>query len=434
MTHMVVLLFALTQGQERPALPSSRLPSVDVLTALAQEALRNSPTLKQIAARIAAARTRATQARAWPDPSVSVTLMNAPFDRPWFDSSPMTGVEIMAMQMFPYQRQLRLGEQMADAQVAALGEKLREARLMLALMVRTMALDLVYHRAMIEVLGRQAKLVERVVELANTRLRVQLGDLAEVLIARQQRAKVDDDVEKINGEREAMEARLNALLARPTMAKVPAVELPAVPAAVPPLADLVQEAYRRRPMIREMEHRRRMELLDRDMRRTERWPMFGMNVGFRYGRELMDGVPKAMFSFTVGLSIRLPLLSRHKTRAAIREAEARAEMEAHAIRTNRLEVERQIRTARDALTRLTTRFTLVETRLLPLARQAMEATLSSYLSGKQSFSTLMDQWRMLYELEVEALRLKVQRSQTWIALRAAAGDGADSVGKPKRHE
>lgn len=395
--------------------------TADVLGALAKAALEANPSLQQIEARIRVAKSKVAQAKAYPDPLLSIGLVNMPFSPARFNATPMTGLQFTATQVIPWPTKLSLAGKVAASRVKVTRESLKEARLRLSALVRATALALAFIDAEERITKQHGKILDGLIKVADVRYRVNKGLLQDLLKAKLARSKVTDRLQQIARRREAVEARLNALLGRKTTAKVPKVKLPTALTLKRTVTQLVELAARNRPLLRKWRKRIRVERLRRKLAKTGYLPDFGVSFTYRYRQDTGADPVKGMDFWSVGVAVRIPLWSLSATKARIQEAEAGVTRERKGLRAALLEVARDVRTACDAIRRLEARLRIFQKRILPQARQVLQASIMSYTTGKVSFLDVLDHERTLFEHETGYWRIRVSRAQQWEVLRAAVG-------------
>lgn len=397
-------------------------PAVD-LASLARKALAAHPSVKQIEARIRVARAKVDQASAYPDPKVTVGLVNMPFWPARFDETPMTGLQVTLTQVIPWPTKRSLAGEVASRRADVAAAALREARLRLGAAIRIGWLELALRDAERRIEKEREVLLGRLLKLVQVRYRVHKAQLQDLLKARLRRSRVADRQLRIARARDAAEARLNALLGRPAAASLPAaVPVPRAPTLQRTLPQLLATARRKRPALTRWKRRMAVQSLRRKQARTGFYPDLGVSLGYRYRQDSgMDPVDGMDF-WSVGVSVRIPLWSIGKTRAAVKEADAALTRDRSGYENERLEVARQVRTARDAVKRLQSRLRLYQRRILPEARQTLEAAIASYTTGKLDFLSVLDHEEALYSQRLAALQIRVRLAQQWAALRAAVGE------------
>ena len=393
----------------------------DVLRRLSDEALKQNPSLGQIEARIRVARSKIAQAKAFPDPLLSVGLINMPFSPAKFNATAMTGLQFTATQVIPWPTKLSFAGKIARGRVKVTAESLREARLRLSALVRATALILVFIDAEERITKQHGKILDALIKVADVRYRVNQGLLQDLLKAKLARSTIVDRLQKIARRREAVEARLNALLGRSTTGKVPKFALPPPSKLKHTIAQLVDLAVRKRPLLAKWRKRIRVEQLRRRQARTGFLPDFGVSFTYRYRQDTGADPVNGMDFWSIGVAIRIPLWSLSATKARVREAEAGVTRERQGLRSALLNVARDVRTARDAIRHLEARSRIYNHRILPQARQVLQASIMAYTTGKVTFLTVLDHERTLFEYETGFWRISVSRAQQWEVLRAAVG-------------
>jgi outer membrane protein, heavy metal efflux system len=402
--------------------PASRKPAaLSDVDGLAAVAVRNHPSLKQLAARVRQARAKVSQAKAWPDPIFSVALQSVPFWPVSFNATPMTGLQLTLTQPLPFFTKLTLAGRVARSRVQVPAAMVREARLQLAGLVRVTALELVFLAAQRDVLRRHRKLLDTVVKVSEARYRVNTGLLQDVLKARVARDRIDDRLQKNARRREAVEAALNALCGRAITTPVTTPGLPSPRRVRSTLPKLLARARKVRPVLRAWRRRIVTARLSRSLARTGYYPDFGVTVGYRFRRDSGMEDIKGMDFWSVGISVKIPLFSLARTRGRIREADAVIARERHGRQGVELQVARQVRTAFDGVRRLDKRVRGFTLRILPGARRTLSATVAAYTTGGVRFVSVLEQIRTLLRYETALWRVRVQRAQQWQRLRTAVG-------------
>jgi len=392
-----------------------------MLTSLSRAALKQNPSLRQIEARIRVAKSKIAQVKAFPDPLLAVGLINMPFSPVKFNATPMTGLQLTVTQVIPWPGKLSLAAKVARGRVKVTAQSLREARLRLDTMVRATALILAFIDAEERITKDHGKLLDGLIKVADVRYRVNKGLLQDLLKAKLARSRIVDRLQKIARRREAVEARLNALLGRKTTAKVPRIKLPPPAKLKHTISQLVARAARNRPLLAKWRKRIRVQQLRRRLAKTGYLPDFGVSFSYRFRQDTGSDPVNGMDFWSVGLAIRIPLWSISKTRARVREADAGIARERQGLRSAMLGVARNVRTARDAIRRLEARIRIYKKRILPQARQVLQASLMAYTTGKVTFLTVLDHERTLFTHETGFWRIRVSKAQQWEVLRAAVG-------------
>jgi len=225
--------------------------SVDELVAMARDL---NPDLKVAAREAAAAAAKVEGAGSLPDPKIQLEIENWPRNRPGYlpqDDFSGASRTVTLSQELPFwgKRGLRREIAEADARRAAVLRAQVENELVASIKVAYAE----YHAAHLTIdLARDLRArVDTLVRLARARYAQGLGIQSEVTRAEIEKAAMDAEIARLNGQRRRAAVAINRLLARPLQA--PLVETPA-PRPLPPaealdLAALTDRAQRANPEV-----------------------------------------------------------------------------------------------------------------------------------------------------------------------------------------
>jgi outer membrane protein TolC len=153
----------------------------------------------------------------------------------------------------------------------------------------------------------------------------------------------------------------------------------------------------------------------------EGYPDFDLGLGYR-ARERVVGDPvDGDDSVSVGVRVRLPI-NRAKWRARIAEQSAHVRRAKAAYRAERSRLTDAVRSAFAELERADREAVLLESGLVPQARQSLESSRSGYEVDKVDFLSLIDSQVRLLEAELSLVRAVADRREAFAALEAAMGE------------
>jgi outer membrane protein TolC len=190
-------------------------------------ALEHNPGLAGLRAQAEAMHTRPLQAGALPDPMLSLNAMNLPADTFNTGQEPMTQMQVALSQSIPFPGKRGLKREAIEHKADASDAMLEERRTSLTGDVRSAWWQLMYQD--------RSLLMRDFVEIAQTKYRVGNGLQQDVLLAQLELSRMLDRELHIIGARQGNQARLNALLGRPTKRTVnlpplpPNTRLPEIP-------------------------------------------------------------------------------------------------------------------------------------------------------------------------------------------------------------
>ncbi|MCK6526478.1 TolC family protein [Myxococcota bacterium] len=338
-----------------------------------------------------AARAQVPQATSLPDPTVEYGF--APLSA-GSDDAPF-GHRVQVRQRFPAPGRLRLGGAVAAGEAEAARDELEGVRLDLALEAASLV-DALYAVARgIEVNAEHRALLADLQAVATARFAAGQASMQDPLRAEVEAAHVEHDDVALAARREALRARLNALLHRAPGAPLPEPprDLPSPDAApLPGPEELEALALASRPEVQAARDRASAAEAAVALARREWLPDVGAMAS--YDTMAMHDVHRWM----VGVELNLPLgISRR--RAALEQARARlagarseAERVLDEVRSDVHQALARLRAARHVEV-------LFRDRLIPAARDQVAAARSGFETGRNDFEALVGAERALRAAE-----------------------------------
>jgi len=367
------------------------------LEALVNEALERNPQVLAARRAVEAKRDRIPQARAWPDPTVTLSYggnLLPPYTL--MSRDPSSARQFTAAEEIPYPGKTRLRGQIAARQ--ADGELLAYEALWrrVAAEVRQAYFDLYVADQSLTTVRKDRELLRTFEKLAEVRYSVGRAAQQDVLKAQVELTRLSEREALLDQQRRTLEAQLNGLRDLPPDSPVgPTGEVHAHPLALS-LEDIERAAEANSPEVKQAQTgvdagRLGVQLAQKEVRPN-------LSVGYTYMQRA--GLPD-MYGFSFSTS--LPVFHRRKQDMAVAEAAANLEASRHseenvlALLRSRV---RQEFLAAQAAERL---MDLYSQALLPQSRLTLDSSLATYgtgttdaLSVLTNFSTLLD-----YELSYE---------------------------------
>jgi outer membrane protein, heavy metal efflux system len=410
LTSLVAAALVLATSAAAQAGPTDTLTLAEALR-LAEAA---NPMLRAARASAIAASARIAPAGALPDPELQFGLMNRMVSDFGSTMDPMTMNQVQLMQMLPWPGKLGNARRAAARMAGAAQADALDQALMLAAQVRMAYYEVANADRSLEVMRRTQGLLRDFLQISTTMYAVGTAIQQDVLRAQVEVARMGEDITRMEQERVAMAARLNALLGREATTPVPAVELPEPGAELPPADSLIVSALERRPALVAGTERVAAAAATLAGARRELFPDLRVGVAYQ-SRPAYDD----MISLMVGIS--LPIFAGRRQLPMRRQMAAMRDMAAAELLSVRNEtiarvVEMRARAERDRnLTRL------YRSSILPQARGAVQAALASYRVGRVSFMQLVDNQMIVNQYEIETIRLLADYQQALGELTALTG-------------
>jgi outer membrane protein, heavy metal efflux system len=405
--------------RETGVLPTA-LHSVDELVNFA---LAASPELANAEARWLAARERAPQARALPDPHLKLGYFLSEVETRVGPQRAKAGIS----QRFPWFGERGLAGDIAALGAEAAGARHEGIRLGVARKVKSSVAELWYLDRAREITGEQLALVDDLEQVLRARYRSGSSSYAELIRIQLERGKLDERLAELTDRRLPSEARLNAVLGREAGAALPA--LPARLLSGPALDDdLLRTALiRNNPTLLGLDTEMRRASKSVDLAGKGAYPDLTLGLEFmETGPARMDDTDESgKDPLALTLSINLPIW-RGRVNAAEREAMALYRASENRLHGETLrkaaELEQALFDHREALRRRD----LYRDELLPQARQGYAVGLEAYRADKLGFQILVDSLRLLYEMELTLARSEADRYRHLAGIEAIAGLSVDN--------
>jgi len=405
------------------AIAGTTVPEIpDVLTldwSLARARAAN-PDLERARAQAEAAGHRVRPAGSLEDPRFAYEASNIPVSQWNFSSTPMSGQQLGLRQKLPFPGLL---SSRADAERHAAEAADRVAddeQLRLEGRVEATWAELGFAQRALEITERNIALLRQLAATAANRYRVGTGIQADVLRAQ---VELTSLLEERLARQEAIaraEASLGALLDLGAAEPLPLTAELAFDAAEPSLESVLAAFEERSPRLAAA--RERVESARRRVHAAQYdgYPDVDLGVGYRLREPVMgDPVPGDDF-VSAGLTVRLPV-DRGKWRAHVAEQRALLRHAEADLRSTRADLLAMAQRAHAALRRAYAEESLLETGLVPQARQSLEASRSAYEVGRIGFLSLLDSQVRLLEAELRLVRTRADKRVAFASLESAAG-------------
>ncbi len=384
-------LLALAASAEPPEKPNAAPPLT--LSAATQTALASNRSIKEARARWESMKARVPQAEAWDDLKISASTRLGRF----VDIAPngFTDQMLSVEQMIPVSGKNESRARIAAAEALGGLEELRRKETDVVMKVRTAYIRLANGYAQLELTRANASSLHQTLDISRRKFEVGGQTQAAVLTAENEVTRIEENRRDLERSISDEETRLKVLMNRDAFAPLgrPASELPnQASVSTERLRSLLLS---NRPELRMAQAniaaaKAKVELAKRE------WipdPMVSVQAQ-RYNE-----AAQAVSEVGAGISFSVPWLNGKKYRAEEREAQTGAEAAQHALEGAQTEA---LGLLRDQLTKLETfhhHLELFRDRLIPTARQTVEANRAGYQGDKTSFLELVTSQRSLREVE-----------------------------------
>jgi len=396
-------------------------------------ALKVNPGLASMASRARAIAEIPPQVGTLPDPHLAFDAVNLPVDSFSTTQENMTQLRVGLSQEIPFPGKLRTREEAARFEAESADFDVKETSLRLIRNVHISWWNLFYLDRALEIIGRNEELLRQFIRIAETKYKVGKGLQQDVLLAQVELSKLLDINIQLVGARRDEEARMNALMNRPTHI---AVRLPAkVRESLPQMPEetkLHQIALDARPLLASQSERIKAAEKRVDLAELDYYPDFkvGAGYGFRQGNNTGRNNSRADF-LTMGVSLNLPLYTGTKQDRALEQRKAEVAKENFSLQDIREAVWAEASTALADYIKTKDQASLFKTGIIPQASQTVASMLAGYQVNKVDFLNLVRSQITLYNFETQYWRALTGARQSLARLEAAIGK---KINKEITHE
>jgi outer membrane protein TolC len=386
-----------------------------------REALEKSPEAQSALHAVRALERRVPQAKALPDPMVSVGWAGnlTPFSVMQGDNSSYRGLTVS--EQFPYPGKLRLRGEIASKEADAAQADYEAVRRRIGSEVKAAYYDYFYFDRAIQTTNRNKDLLEKLSKIAEARYRVGKAMQQDVLRSQIEISLLLEKLTMLEQQRATAQARINAFLVRSPESPLP----PAADVEPETITHSLDELYAL-AATNDTAVLRNQRMVERSrlgiaLAQKEYRPDIG--VGYMYQQRA--GLPD-MNGVTV--TVNIPIFYKSKQRQSVAEASedliSAEKMHDNRLNEVRFELKQQYLAAK-ASERL---LTLYSKGVVPQSSLALESSMAAYQVGNVDFLSLIANFTTLLDYETDYYR-QLADYQTALA-RIESLTGSDVTGPP----
>ncbi|MEZ7981449.1 MAG: TolC family protein [Myxococcota bacterium] len=397
------------------------IPPVLTLEWCLKRARAANPALAEATALALAAEHRIRPAGALDDPRLAYDASNIPTGDFDFESTPLSGHQLGLRQKLPFPGLLSSRRTAARRGYESSDLLVEDRRLLTEGAVESAWAELAFAQQALDITDRNIDLLRQLAATAESRYRVGSGIQQDVLRAHveltallQERLRREESIERTS-------SRLVELLDLPAETDLPRTADLNSTETVPPLPTLLASLGQKNARLRSAEKRVEEARLRIRVAELEGLPDVDLGIGYRV-RKSVPGDPVDGDNFlSAGFTVRLPL-NRAKWRSKVAEQESLLRRAQAQLRGIRAQLGSQTRSAHAELVRASSEEALLETGLVPQARQSLAASRSAYKVGRVDFPSLLDSQVRLLGAELQLVRARADKRRAFAALETASGE------------
>ena len=395
--------------------------TLDTAIALAEQ---SNPGLAQRQAQAEAMSALPSQLGSLPDPMISMGLVNLPTDSLNTSQESMTQWQLGISQEIPFPGKLALKQQAATERASASAFMTTEYKQQLIKSITSYWWQLFYLEKTLTVISSNKTLLKQFIDIAETKYRVGHGLQQDVLLAQLELSKLLNREIELNSQREQLVITLNTLLSRPTHTPIQLPDFQDIDTTLPDIksaAEILHLAKQNRPFLQQQKHLIAAAAEDKALAEKNVLPDFKVSAayGLRQGNNLDGSDRSDMLSLQVGINV--PLFAYKKQKMAISQKNSELKQQQFAYQDSWNQVQAEIANYMTQYEQARQQYSLLNTGILPQARQTIASMLSGYQVNKVDFLNLVRAQITLYDYEIQ-LWLSVKTAKTALAnLKASVG-------------
>jgi outer membrane protein TolC len=365
------------------------------LSVIIQKALQANPELKALESELGMNRAQIGPAGSLDDPMLGVELMNVPTDSLRLNESEMSGVQISLAQKLPFPGKLEAQREIAALRSQTLEHRIEQLKLNIAWNIKRIYYELYLKSRKKNILENQRAFLRQTLKTSRDRYALNQVSQASILNLQVEEAQLVNEQLRLSSEMKDLEAELAHISGHAEHAsqisfaalKIKALDLKEWNDDI-----VVQRVIAQNAELRALQTDVKVSDATLDLAKKSYLPDFELMASYTL-RDKIPGMETAnngqdLVGARIGIS--LPLWGATRQSEQIKEAVAGRDRSTHAFDNARLMQIHQARALLAELKESQQRINLFESGLLQLSQQAVGAAQSAYLTGKESYASLLE--------------------------------------------
>ncbi len=384
------------------------LAQTNTLDSLISNAIRVSPKLKMLQAKVDASRNRIEENSNLPDPMLTLGLMNLPTNSFSFNQEPMTGKVIGLSQSFPFPGKLSAVADVANSDVGIVKEGYDDSKNEIKKNISQAYYNLLFIRKSISIMLESKKLLQNIAQVVRTKYSVSTASQQNLLKIELEITNVNDQLDDLNSKEHEQLSILNSYLLRNPDTNIETQEIANIEFLNISKDELDSIAVKNRPFLKGIMLAVEKAKLQENLAKYGHYPNFNLSVQYSQRDILAKTNMDQPDFFSVMVGISLPLNYGGKVTSKIDEAISMQELYQQQYSSALQTLNSSFGTSIAKLNSLEERIKLTSTGLLPQANQNLTSALSSYQVGQIDFLNVIDAQNRLYQIETNLAKLKYE--------------------------
>ncbi|MCK5086679.1 MAG: TolC family protein [Melioribacteraceae bacterium] len=391
------------------------------LNDLINEAIQVSPKIKMLRSKLDVAGSKIEQGTNLPDPTLTLGLINMPTNSFSFTQEPMTGKIIGLSQAIPFPGKLSTASDVKAIDTLIVEQEIEDLQNEIRKNVSTLYYDLRLVREETKLTNESKGLLEQISDVVKSKYEVSKASLQNVIQVEVQITRVNDRIETLKGNEDALLSELNAILLRDENSQISSNKISSIDQNSYSTASLVEAANENRPFLKGIKLLEQKSKLKEDLADYSYYPNF--KLGLQYSQRDYNELTGRDFSnlFSVVVGITLPINYGGKNSAKVNEAK-------HLQALNRDQYNSSIQLLKQSFGKITAKLLefqnrnkLISESLLPQAELAFQASLADYQVGRIDFVNVINTENDILKIKTDLLKIRTQYAKNIAQLEFLVG-------------
>jgi outer membrane protein, heavy metal efflux system len=367
-----------------------------VLRELIEQGLSRNPEVKAMERSIDMMRARIPQAKALPEPMLSVGYMGNITPIPPFDiqkDDPSSGRSLSLNQEIPLWGKRALKGKMAAMDADAEWWSYEQTRLNIVAEIKDVYFELFYLDKAIEVVQRNKALLDKFAKIAEARYAVGKGIQQDVLKAQVEISKLIEQVTVLEQRRQLAAGRLNSLLYKDVetfIGRTEEIKAQAFPFSLGEMKELALANY---PSLKAQKQKISREQYAIELANKEFYPDVSVTFNYQNRPAMPD-----MYGLMIG--VKLPIFPGQRQRPAVAEAAAAKAVEEKRLQSLFTVLSYKVQEKYLAAKTAEKLVSLYGTTVIPQSSLSLQSAIAGYEVGSVDFLTLLDNLMTLLNYEL----------------------------------
>ncbi|MEJ5263365.1 MAG: TolC family protein [Ignavibacterium sp.] len=380
----------------------------ELLRDLINEALRVSPEIKMLNAKIIAVESKVEQNSNLPDPMLSIGVMSLPVSSFAFNEEMMTGKVIGLSQEFPFPGKLSTIKNSREKDVEIVKLELAEKQNEIEKQITQLYYDLINIRKELELTEKSKKLLEDILEVVRSMYSSAQSSQQNIFRLELELSKMNDMIFELKGEENEIVSRINSFLLRDLNTPILAEYIDDINFFSFTVDELISKAEESRPYLKSLLLSEQKEKINQSIAEYDYYPMFKISGQYAF-REKIKGVempPSDLIS--VMLDVSLPLNYGGKVTAMVDETKAMQEMYMQQYNASLQMLRSEFGMITSKLNSLKQRIELLQQGSLVQASSNYQSALTAYQVGEIDFMNVIEAQTELLNIEKDLSRFRTK--------------------------